>query len=377
MQFIFHKKLKMKKIILSSFTVLLTSACGSPVPTGDTQPECLSDPNCDSSTGSDPDSGATVDDTGDICVLDFDQAAYQCYAFMVPLYEAPNYLVATPYNVVDACTETTTCMPWAGFTLDPNTQIPYAHNEAVFDYCRWECQKYANSASNPLWQEDIGFYNHENGIYPLVGFDCVVELGGANGLYPYLGLEVPQALADISDLSEGDWWDVNAAGGQVDVCPHIANTYQAIFKHPCTNDTCQDQIGLCDAWSPISEITSRLNATTKTYTVSVDHAWLDDLIHNSLEEVYYCDNGRFSQVGTTWKMVNLVSGEMLYVLGFRTNDYDLRIKKTGTTTVYLLNSVSAMVNAYTILRNETALTVSFKRVVGGTATTYTMNITLI
>lgn len=141
----------------------------------------------------------------------------------------------------------------------------------------------------------------------------------------------------------------------------------------------------CTGWQPSTHITSSTNTTTHTITATINKAWLTTLAEDMFDSVYACDDGAWTwslaASPDKWRMQDLTSADMLYVLGFRNNDSDIKIKKYGTSTYYdlydstMLGGYDKMATAFGALANETHFTLSFKRG-SPLQVTYTMDLTL-
>lgn len=142
----------------------------------------------------------------------------------------------------------------------------------------------------------------------------------------------------------------------------------------------------CVGWDPGSKITSSLNTSTRTYTTTINKVWLTALADDFFDAIPVCDSGSWtwstSATPDKWRMQDLVSRDFMYKLGFRNNDEQIRIKKAGTETWYNLygstmeDGYAAMADALAIMFSGTSFVLEFKRPVGGTLVTYTMNLSL-
>jgi hypothetical protein len=113
-------------------------------------------------------------------------------------------------------------------------------------------------------------------------------------------------------------------------------------------------------------------------------SFVDDIVEEGLwHNIYQCDTGRYfmSDDGPpeAWSMEWLSSTEngLLYEMGFRTDDYDLTIRRNAHgSTVYVLDS-DGMVDAWNALKAYNSFVITFKRPVAPTGYhTYTMTLTL-
>jgi len=135
----------------------------------------------------------------------------------------------------------------------------------------------------------------------------------------------------------------------------------------------------CSDWDPNASIAYAVRGTTHEATFDAGFAaYLQT--PEGYNKLYGCDDGRYMQSHTgappveSWKMVGLSSGEVLYRMGFRSNDKDLKIKRANCSICgyYPLTTLAGMRTAYAAIGSYDDFVVQWKR---GT-TTHTLNLAL-
>lgn len=245
-------------------------------------------------------------------------------------------------------------------------------NDYLFDECRDRCRELV-AEGQWTWAD---FPNPDSNTWEQFKIVCVSEIDGNNGAIPEGQDGVHDGLNPVTGATDLCNW-VGHTGDSIDHDP-ISITYEG----PAEDDQCAPA-PVCTGWQPSTSITHSLSGTT--HTVTIDDAFLIDLIHDDgWRTALHCDDGSFMQNFNgsgveSWKMVNLTSGDLWYAMGFRSGDYDLKVKKTVGGTYTSLNSYPNMATAFDLLYpQETAITVQFKRPCVGTCfpTTHTTNITI-
>lgn len=309
--------------------------------------------------GTGPDS--SVDESsGGMCVPD--TGLYACHGWVAGVYQRSDtgnksFVFGTDLNAH--------CVGGEGETILiplPN-QGSDADNELGFSECKSACDElvaggmYGESYWGPL---PAGYSQ-----YAYLRTDCIFAPDGNNGRIPDGQLD-----ADLSGASElCDW--VGKSGDIINGIP-----VQIPYVEPAPDDMCAPMVQ-CDDWNPQSTSNITHNLVGTTHTTWIDDVFLAELLDTLAAQAYECDVGRFAESirsgVTSFAMSNLQSnGELLYSLGFRSGDNSFRVKKTGTTTWYTLDSFAHIADAFDALHPLTGgLTFEFHR---GSAT-HTLNLT--
>ncbi len=184
-----------------------------------------------------------------------------------------------------------------------------------------------------------------------------------------------------------DWDGHNVQGSAAGDCDNIPAGSETIspqcFYLDCVAEgDCPAEAQACTGWSPGSYVSSSLNTATKTYTTTVQKAFLEGLAADLFDQVLVCDTGGWtwsiSATPDKWRMQNLASRDLLYKMGFRNGDEQVKIKKSGSSTWYnlyastMLDGYAVMADAFGALGGETSFVLQFQR----SGVTYTMNLTL-
>jgi hypothetical protein len=157
-----------------------------------------------------------------------------------------------------------------------------------------------------------------------------------------------------------------------------------VYEGPPDPDECASAMA-CEGWDPdaTTNVTHSYVARTFTHTTWVNDAFFWYLVDTSAAQLYDCDEGRWMQRFDvngveSWKMEGLLAGEFLYALGFRTNDKTLKIKLSGTSTWYNLDSYAHMIDAFNAMNPGSSYVLQFCRPnpTTGACVTHTMNLTI-
>lgn len=315
-----------------------------------------------------PDTNA---DSGGECMPD--EGLYACHGWVAGVYRRktnPDSMTILGFS--DPTRVNAECYGGGNSIQIPLMYQEEGENDYLLAECRDKCKELL-ADGQWTWTD---FPNPDGSIWEPYKIVCVSEPDGNNGAIPE-GLEgTHDGLNPVTGASELCAW-VGKTGDPLDHDP-----IQVVYLGPPEDDQCAPA-PVCTGWQPSTSISHSLSGTT--HTVTIDDAFLYDLLHDDgWRTALACDDGSFQQIFNgsgveSWKMVNLTSGDLWYALGFRTGDYDLKVKKTVGGTYQSLNSYPSMAAAFDLLYpQETAITVQFKRPCVGTCfpTTHTTNITI-
>lgn len=156
---------------------------------------------------------------------------------------------------------------------------------------------------------------------------------------------------------------------------------QEVFEGCFDNDMCANEMGACPGWDPGARITSSLNSSTKTYTVTIKKSLIAELMDGDYACLWAANEGMWTYTDSPsplrWKFKGLSATHFYYKMGFRNDDWDATIKSNAIgATVYALSTFNGMNDAFDALNPPPAspsYVITFKR----GASTYTMNLTFI
>jgi hypothetical protein len=352
------QKDKQKEPMLSriTLTMLLLWAyiigCAPATPPGEPPP-------VQSATQADTEPNDTMNATGGEgstggYACDESYAQYECHGFVAGIYSTDSNPTNYQFvNISDGQSPSSILNAWEclnGNLVTVCAPGPIMDSLMLAAQCKEACESLTWDA-----------FPAAHGAWQLRGVVCEFQPGGNNGyvhdpIYGEIGTTSPS-------------------------CSSADDAIQ--FPNVGGNDAC---VGACDeaqceGWKPSDYVTSRLNSFTKTYTTSIDKDFLLTLFQGQMENLYGCDGARYQQFLSTssppvetHKVTFAAAGDLLYVLGLRTNDTDFKIRKTGCSSC-AWTSLQLSANfpgALLLLYDEPYVTLSFKR---GTQT-YTMNLTI-
>jgi hypothetical protein len=312
-----------------------------------------------STTGFDPSMGSAVSDTvsatntdsssgdestgGGECMPEM--ARYQCYGWVAGVYlredvSLTNYQFVFGQNVHADCVAYEIVIPYVG---DAD------NNPLVMDACRTECEAGVDAFEWPATEAN-GFWDFQRTV-------CVFAPNGNNGV-------IPNPTDGVANTPSGA---ANLACGVGHIGPVLGpDLPQTVYLGPAIDDNCA--MAQCGSWDPAADVLYRYSSTTKTHTVRLEQALLDEILGNFGRDLMGCDDSRWLETfpsggGTLWKAKNIVAGDLLYTMGLRTGDYAARVRKTTpiTSAWYPLDSWLHIGTAFAALINTSALTIEFKR----------------
>lgn len=336
-------------------------------------------------TSPDPDETGADESGGDLCEM---HAEYNCRGTAIGLYYNaaagdldPDNTAGWTYMPIGGdypdestvgCIETTICVPYMGDQANPPQNAP------IYNHCQAECE----TQSHPWPGTHPGNSNYEFTGYTA----CVFGVSG-----PW-GVPDDTYCTDLDEdgvyEEEGECVTIthNPGASYGDECDSTGSTQQIDYVDECENKTCEDAV--CGSW-PGHTITSSFNAVTKTYTTSISSGFLSSLLAGGFNKLYRCDDGFWTMYGTgaaeTWKMNGLMAGDVLYKMGFRSNDKDLKVRvNLSGATLYPMYAtfgpggndgwVNQMI-AYNALSPFSSWVFEWKRQVSGTWVTHKMVLT--
>lgn len=238
-------------------------------------------------------------------------------------------------------------------------------NEYLYSRCKAACD--AMVAGNEL---PVTAFPAHDGVWDLKKTVCVFADNGNNGTVPLDYDGVPNQPTGTQAFK--------------DSCDNIGSvlgpTIPQVIDEGCfDNDMCANEMGACPGWDPGARITSSLNATTKVYTVTIKKSLIAELLDGDYSCLYAANEGMWTYTDVPsplrWKFKGLSATHFYYKMGFRNDDWDVKIKKNAVgATVYSLSALTGMGDAFDALNpGTTSFVITFKR---GTAL-YTMNLTFV
>lgn len=349
------------------------STTADPDTTGDPDTTASTTMTSTTVTTADPDSSSEggSSSTGEMCEEEFGR--YRCNGWWAGMYLSD--FEADPQDQYQfgniggssrhECLDFEIVIPFVGEQLN---------NPMVMEACEVECLA---AAANVDWSG-----GDNTGAWQFADTVCVFAHNGHNGRVPpgtvgALGVHV-----------------VNNQPGVAFECD-----YQPLANEPAIEvatylgppDPGMCAMASCNEWDPAGETTWSYNVKSRVHTVTVARSFLNEIIGNFGNDVYGCDDARWkahNAPGNTfhWKFVDVAAGDALYEIGIRTNDYNLRIKRTQVHATPWFNLYSTtsdspmvLVPAYFALNGYSALTLEWRRpnASGSGYTTHTMFATIV
>lgn len=319
--------------------------------------------------GEGPEDSGGIDDSGGECVPT--EATYNCHGWVAGVY------LRDDTGAHGFSFNGTTNAECFGGGDSVQITVPFqgeGENDYLLDKCQEKCEMLLAEGQ---WSEAdwSGTSQHNPAYWDYWKTVCVVHESAYNG-------SIPDNWEGVDDgplpgFSEGCAW-VGKSGDSVG--DHIPK--QVTYEGPAAEDECAPPEG-CGGWDPDSLISH--GVVGSTHTTQFDADLMTDIMGGDWRQLYACDSGRYQQSIVSgvekWKMFNLSStgNEVLYSMGFRSGDYDVKIRKSGSgQTTYTLNSYGAMALAFDALwPGTTSFVVMFKRPVGQLVASHTMNLTFI
>lgn len=331
-------------------TILLALALAACAPDDNNAPPPVSTATMPFSTDTDPEpTGFVTDDAtaGDQCD---GWGVYVCHGWVAGVYQRNGVGDGAFFNLFD---DSVPAVSQNFYECIDNIEVSAPFNadaQMIENACKESCylMNYGWPATWGPW-----VYDHT---------ECVFDENGNNG---YLESEVA---------------GIATCPGSIDATMPIVPIPAFEYERGAIPEECSPVD--CSNWAPNSKITYSYNAITRTHTTGITPGHLSELYNGGYEQLYGCDDARWMQdhVGGVerWSMVDLVSGDFLYRMGFRSGDYEVTIKRAGSTSypTYPMNSYAQMQTAFNALMIYHNLTIKFRRPKsGGGYYSHTMNLT--
>jgi hypothetical protein len=302
-------------------------------------------PDTSTSSGGIPDVGGGSTSTGEVCE---EWAQYRCRGWAAGLY----------------CREGVGCTEGAGYQFQVNSvdtvdciddiyiEVPYVgevDSAFLFDECRAQCEA-------QVWDWDEVHPGSTTVDYLFSGVTvCVFEDDGAGGFVP--SAQEPADMPAGQNIGHADCaW--------VDQVPPVEP--QVEYVMPATNPDCVAED--CTDWeADVDDVTSSFQPRTNTYTSTVKGTfWASIFEVPRYAELYTCDAGRYHEYinggVSTWKVKDAVAGELLYELGFRPGDQQVKMAWAGTPGAWTyLDSLDDMAAFYTLHHDKTSFKLEWVR----------------
>lgn len=341
--------------------------------TGNEGGDTVADATVDEGSGP-MESATAADSTGDPADCSEEQwGHYTCLGWVAGMYTRTDgtqptnyqfYFSSEPQPWQAECVTIPICRPFFGDeTVTDDGEFAYAQ-------CKAECDAEVANGEHPFPA------TVSSGSWTLRKTVCIFADNGNNGVVPNPTDGVTNTPGSYSGQCP---WGPSVVGGGAPVVDTVI--YEGCFD----DDVCEDETGVsCSNWRPGNSITHSSSGTTHTSTITSALALSLLSGGSDLGMLYKCDDGFFTMYpgaggSESWKMsAGMVSKDTLYKLGFRAGDYNFRVKKTGTSSWYDLDTLAHILVAFDALHpGTTSFTIEWRRPVGGSYATHTMTLSFV